>query len=284
MDFDVVPFVAGLHWIFVIDVRCTGDEKAKTTSINSTMTELPISTVLMSFDTTNYCILKFWLLALGGVAIFFAWLVLFTRCAGIWGLGVALSAPFNTLPTHIENTSTAAGPVDMTSSANKKSTGSAGLFYVDVWFALALMAAVDAFAIVINFNRSLIHQFHYFISLRMMSLAFVISVAVLLLSGNEHNNAQKSQHPAAVIFLCCVLYMVSIFATEKLHKLLPVRGTSATRGSLQEFSQQMCLFDLPWRRALLFAATNGVVGLVLTTLVPTEWSMLNPVVHITWEV
>jgi hypothetical protein len=75
----------------------------------------------------------------------------------------------------------------MTNSGNNNTADSASLFYVDVWFALGLMAAVDAFVIVINFNRSLIHQFHYLISLRMMSLAFIISAAVLLLYGNEHN-------------------------------------------------------------------------------------------------
>lgn len=146
--------------------------------------------------------------------------------------------------------------------------------------------AVDAFAIVINFNRSLIHQFYYFVSLRMMSLAFIISAAVHLLnSNNEHNIPHWARRSAVIVsFLCYVLYMVSIFVLEKLHKLLPVRGIGASRGSLQKFSEQMCQFDLPWRRTLLFAVINGAVGFVLTSLVPAKWSMLNPVVHITWEV
>ncbi|KAJ2966462.1 hypothetical protein NQ176_g10140 [Zarea fungicola] len=46
----------------------------------------------------------------------------------------------------------------------------------------------------------------------------------------------------------------------------------------------MCCFDLPWRRTLLLSAINGAVGLALTTLVPAKWSMLNPALHITWEV
>jgi hypothetical protein len=56
------------------------------------------------------------------------------------------------------------------------------------------MAGVDAFAIVINFNRSLIHQFHYFISLRMALLAVIIPAAMLLLYN-------KYAYPLGCVYL-----------------------------------------------------------------------------------
>lgn len=244
-------------------------------SIVDAMTGLPSSIVLRFDDIADSSILKFWLLLLGGVVVFFAWLALFSRCAKVWEPRTNSKNAFTTVATSSNTTH---------SDGNRDTVDSPDLLYVDVWFALALMTAIDAFAIVTNFNRSLIHQFHYFVSLRMTSLAFIISAAVLLLYGQEHNTSFLAQHPVAAFFLCCVLYMISIFILEKLHKLLPVRGLSSSNGSLQKFSEQMSQFDIPWRRALLFAAINGAVGLVLTTLVPAKWSMLNPVVHITWEV
>lgn len=222
----------------------------------------------MSIFNTHFRLLKFWLLLLSGLVVFLAWLVLFSRCAKVWEPSTNFENAFSTVP---------AAEMD---DSNNSPVGTS-LLYVDVWFALALMAAVDAFAVVINFNRSLIHQFHYFISLRMTSLAFIISAAVLLLHG-KHNS--RAQHPATVFFLCYVFYMVSNFVFDRLHRLLPVRGIGASRESFEKYCEKMCQFDLPWGRALLFATTNGAVGLFLTTLVPAKWSMLNPVVHITWEV
>lgn len=146
------------------------------------------------------------------------------------------------------------------------------------------MAAVDAFAIVVNFNRSLIHQFHYFVSLRMMVLAFILSTSAYFLHGNEHSAHHHVYRLAAAAFLGYALYAVSVLVLDKLHKLLPVRGIGESTGSLQKFSEHMCLFDLPWKRAIMLATVNGAVGFLLTTMVPAKWSILNPVVHITWEV
>jgi hypothetical protein len=213
-------------------------------------------------------LLKFWLLLLGGLVVFLAWLILFSRCAKIWGPNTNYENGFS-MPPVFEIDDSHNSPAD------------SGLLYVDVWFALALMAAVDAFAVVINFNRSLIHQFHYFISLRLTMLAFIISAAVHLLH-DKHNS--QAQHPVIVFLLCYTFYIVSNIVFDKLHRLLPVRGIGASRGSFESFCEKMCQFDLPWGRALLFATVNGVVGLILTTLVPGKWAMLNPVVHITWEV
>lgn len=213
---------------------------------------------------------KFWLLLTGGILAFATWLLVATRYANIWEFKDSHSnAVFS-----FSNIGTRRGGI--------YSTDDSILLYIDIWFALALMASVDAFAIVLHFNRSLIHQFHYFVSLRMMSLAFIISTGLLLVYGSEHD--RTSRHPVAVICFCLLLYLTLNIVFQQLHKLLPARGISITPGSLQSFSDQMCPFDLPWRRIILFAAINGAFGLALVALVPAKWSLINPVLHIAWEV
>lgn len=137
---------------------------------DSCTAELTVSAVLMSCNITQSGILNFWLLLLGGVLVFFAWIAFFSRQAKLWGPETNSENAFSTV-TH---------PIRSIDN-NINDTPPAALLCVDIWFALTLMAGVDAFAIVINFNRSLIHQFHYFISLRMMLLAVIIPAAMLLL-------------------------------------------------------------------------------------------------------
>ncbi|KAJ5634928.1 uncharacterized protein N7484_008241 [Penicillium longicatenatum] len=236
------------------------------------MAELSIAAVF-THVTVDACVLKFWLLLLGGVVAFFGWIVLVSRYAQVWGPSPSFEAAttFTTL-------------INMTNSSHYKIANPASLFYGDIWCALALMAAIDASTIVMNFNRSLIHQFHYFISLRMTSLAFIISAPFLLLHSDGHNSSSLVYHPLAIFMVCCIVYILAIFVTNKLHKLLPVRGVGASRGCLEKFSKQLCLFDLPWVHNILFAAINGAVGLALATINPSEWSMMNPLMLITWEV
>lgn len=226
---------------------------------------------LTSLEIADPRLFKFWSLVVGGVAVFLSWLLLFSWCAKVWRPSANFQDAFKPSVARFSDTASGANsPV--------------GLVCVDIWFALALMAAVDAFAIVVNFNRSLIHQFHYFVSLRMMVLAFIVSTAVYFLHGNEHSARHQVYRLAAAVLLGSALYAVSVLVLDRLHKLLPVRGVSASPGSLQKFSEHMCLFDLPWKRAVMLATVNGAVGFLLATLVPAKWSILNPVVHITWEV
>ncbi|KAK2592701.1 hypothetical protein QQS21_009602 [Conoideocrella luteorostrata] len=266
--------VGGLTFAMTADAGSPDEGRAGKDSTNAIKTDMSVISVLVSGDITNPFIVKFWLLLSGGVVVFFAWLGLFSWLAKVWELDLHLG---NILTTAIKVADTADG-------AKNDIAGSAGLFCVDIWFGIALMGGVDAITIVSNFNRSLIHQFHYYVSLRMMLLAFITSLAVHLLCGYDRQTPLQFHHLAAVFALCGALYIFCFIVLEKLHKLLPIRGIGESRGSLQNFSEQMCLFDLTWKRAILFAATNGAVGLALTTLVPARWSMLNPVVHITWEV
>lgn len=208
-------------------------------------------------------VFKFWSLLAFGLLAFAGWLALFSWCAHVVS-GTEVAQSFG-------------------ASGYGDSKDNSALVYVDVWFALAIMAAFDAFAIVLNFNRSLIHQFHYYVSLRMTTLAFVVASAVRLLSPSP-DRPLNIPFVAAVLLGCAAVYAVIFLITERLHRLLPVRGLGMASGSLDEFSDHISSFDIPWPRALLYAAINGGVGFALTTLVPSKFAMLNPIVHITWYV
>lgn len=87
-----------------------------------------------------------------------------------------------------------------------------------------------------------------------------------------------------VLSICAILFQLGGFILNSLHKLLPVRGIGESYGSLQQFSNSLCQFDIPWTQAITFAAVNGAVGFILIIMVPSSWSMVNPIIHITWEV
>lgn len=256
------------------DIRCIDQMPAGHLSLGRVVAGLSIPEAIASVVNSDFQVIKFILLVATGEMMFFLWLVPVSNAAEIWKSRTHFENPFTTVTRTFR----------VAYTGHTLAAKSASLSYIDVWFALALMAALDAFAIVINFNRSLIHQFHYFVSLRMMSLAFIASFGFLLLYDSEHNMPQQLWRPVGVVLLCCALYYASIVVPERLHKLLPARGICASRGSLRGFCEQMCAFDLTWWRALMLAGINGAAGFVITTAVPAEWSMLNPVVHITWEV
>ncbi len=72
---------------------------------------------------------------------------------------------------------------------------------------LALPAALDAIATVGTFNRSIIDNWHYFISVRMMALASIISFLVLL-SSNEVAVPYMLRYPAVVLFSALAMYIL----------------------------------------------------------------------------
>ncbi|KAK2763128.1 hypothetical protein FQN54_009764 [Arachnomyces sp. PD_36] len=226
---------------------------------------------ILTFDgTVDRRVLKFWLLLAGGITAFVGWVVLYFRCASLWG------------PEDFEpGTSTMASIINMFDKRNSSAVDSSDLLYLDIWFSLGIMASIDATTVVLNLNRSLIDGFHYFVSTSLMSLAFIISGAVCLLHSSKNTS---KLYTTAVLLSCLLVYLAIVFALEKLHTLLPKRGTSTSRGSLRTYSAHMSRFDLPWRKTTLYAAINGAAGFVLTAKVPVKWAPLNPVILIAFEI
>lgn len=154
-------------------------------------------------------------------------------------------------------------------------------YYIDIFLALGTGFSIDATAIVFNFNRLLIQQFHYFISLRMLFLAILISVSLPLLI---HYKSHRLWGPAAIIAASGSIYASFIIITDRLHKLFAGRRISARHGTMSEFVKNKCLVDMTWTRCLIAAVLNLWLYLFLVRVAPLSWAPLIPVIQIAFEV
>ncbi|KAL2839871.1 hypothetical protein BJX68DRAFT_271922 [Aspergillus pseudodeflectus] len=76
---------------------------------------------------------------------------------------------------------------------------------VDVWFGLALIPTFDAIAIVGTCNLAIINRWHYFVSIRMMVLAYLASIIVIL-SSKPGTTKFIYEHPGSVFMLAVAVY------------------------------------------------------------------------------
>lgn len=154
---------------------------------------------------------------------------------------------------------------------------------LDVWFALGLSTALDAITTVVTFNRPVIDNWHYFISVRMMSLASLISFAVFL-SGSETACHYASKYPIVALFTPCATYMLVGVALNAFHRPPSTRSSDLRYWSLKEYTAALARHPGPWRSALVSTAMTGGLGTVLTVLVPRNWSTIIPVITTGFEV
>ncbi|GES58553.1 retinol dehydrogenase protein [Aspergillus terreus] len=125
--------------------------------------------------------------------------------------------------------------IDQYSPQSHISPGSSRLTSIDVWFALELMVAIDAFAIATTFNRTLINKWHYFASLRMMALSSIISFASYLRGVGDRTTVSISRHPVAVLGACGV-HVLFGRALNHLPKPPPNTDANSYMSSLQTYS------------------------------------------------
>ncbi|KAI9927195.1 hypothetical protein ASPWEDRAFT_188323 [Aspergillus wentii DTO 134E9] len=200
---------------------------------------------------------RFWLLMLCSSAAFLFWLMVFSWMAGL--LSTSPPAP---------ETSILSTPDDQ------------GVpLCVDIFFALLASTALDSLAVVFSFNRSLIRQYHYFVSLRMAALAIIISIVVYLCPGSP---PLKS---GFIIFTGTSIYAVFIIITDGLHGFFPNRRISIRQGSMLGFTKHMRtgLGDISWNRSAILTAMNFFLYVSLTKVLPTAWSHLIPVIQLSCE-
>jgi hypothetical protein len=238
--------------------------------------------VLAFSDLTDRRALFFWLLEVTSMVSFVFWLTVASYMAGI---PVSFNPPgarhidgpgFNSFSdAMIANVPTLESSASLAENSLKQVS-------VDVWFALSLTVAVDAFAVVFTFNRALIRKFHYVVSQRMMFLASILSYAVL--SWNKEKTTFVSQHPVESLALGFAIYMLLGFALDMFEGRMPSHGVASRRGTLAQYSKELGHSETSWRRALFLTTMVGGVGLFLTMLISPPWSALVPVVHILFEV
>jgi hypothetical protein len=183
--------------------------------------------------------------------------------------------------TQLNNTSVF--PATVTSEETKDHAHSAALLCGDVWLALSLMAGTDAFWVVATFNHTLMKNWHYFISLRMMALASIISFC-LYIPSNWRKSTTRFQDYSFALSLSFLSYFIFNYALSRLHRRPPTTTTNAHFGSIQQYSDKMSRFSFGWSRALHVSAIICSFPTVLTMVMPSGWVTIIPLLTIPFEV
>jgi hypothetical protein len=106
------------------------------------------------------------------------------------------------------------------------------------------MASIDAIAVFVNFNRTLSNYFHYSIGLRMMFLAFIISISPLFSDSGMIWYISESK--VVIIIFCIVLYAAYRAILDKARGPPPFNSLSFGPGTLHKYTEAFYLLDMPW--------------------------------------
>ncbi|KJZ74369.1 hypothetical protein HIM_06179 [Hirsutella minnesotensis 3608] len=161
----------------------------------------------------------FWFLLASSSAAFVFWIVAATSLSKI--PLPFLSKPPIIVPAshHLRSTNSSTSLLRQTSPARNVVTGIERPLLMDVWFALSLTVAADAFAVVLTFNGALIRRFHYAVSQRMMFLASIFSFFVSRWNSLEPNFIVRYPLISASMGLVC--YALFSLALDRFEKTSP---------------------------------------------------------------
>lgn len=157
---------------------------------------------------------------------------------------------------------------------------SAAMLCGDVWLALSLMAGTDAFWVVATFNHTLMKNWHYFISLRMMTLASIISFCLYIPS----NWGKSTLGYLFALLLSCTTYFLFNHTLSRLHRQPSNTTTNAHFGSIQQYSDKMSRLSFGWGRAIHVSVVICSVPGILSMIMPSGWVTIIPLVSIPFEV
>ncbi|CAG7558683.1 unnamed protein product [Fusarium equiseti] len=177
----------------------------------------------------------------------------------------------------VNNTSTFPSTIPSTDTHDHAS--SAAMLCGDVWLALSLMAGTDAFWVVATFNHTLMKNWHYFISLRMMALASIISFCLYIPS----NWGKSTLGYSFALFLSCTTYWLFNYTLSQLHRQPSNTTANAHFGSIQQYSDKMSRLSFGWGRALHVSVVICSVPGVLSMVMPSGWVTIIPLVSIPFE-
>ncbi|CAF3446820.1 unnamed protein product [Fusarium graminearum] len=173
-------------------------------------------------------------------------------------------------------------PSVLTTSETQRHGYSAALLCGDVWLALSLMAGTDAFWVVATFNHTLMKNWHYFVSLRMMALASIISFCLYIPSSWGTKNSRLQDYSLALC-LSSLTYFLFNYALSRVHRRPPSTLINAHFGTLQQYSDKMSRFSFGWSRALQVSAIICSFPIVLTAIMPSGWVTVIPLLTIPFE-
>ncbi|KAE8378420.1 hypothetical protein BDV26DRAFT_292237 [Aspergillus bertholletiae] len=157
------------------------------------------------------------------------------------------------------------------------------LLYLDTFLALGFGFTLDATNVVLTFNRALIQQFHYFVSLRMLLITVLVSIVTHSFTQRPHE-APTTFGTGTVIGACGAIYAAFLVISPWFHKrFFHGRYISSGRASIERFSKRANLGGLSWTYCLLLTVPTIFLGFCLLMFVRGDWGMVNPAVLVASE-
>jgi hypothetical protein len=226
-------------------------------------------------------VLFFWLLEIAGIIQFIFWLIVALKVAAVPVCFNPLVARFISEPTlSLSSRATISNYIECEKEPHVER--SSQLISLDVWFGLGFTVVMDAFAVVLTFNRALIRKFHNVVSQRLIFLASMIFWTFW--SWNEGKSDFPIRHPILCLAGGFILYGLLGSILDKLEKGNISPGGIARRGTFAQYSKDLGQFETSWLHATFLTVMVGGLGVFLTWLIPAPWSAGLPVIHILSEV
>lgn len=227
-------------------------------------------------------VLIFWLLQIVGIFHFILWLIVASEVAAIPLCFDPLAASFISEPK-LGSISRATISKHFDRERKARVERSLQQISIDVWFGLGFTVVMDAFAVVLTFNRALVRKFHNAVSQRLIFLASII--LWIFSSWSAGNPGFSSSHPVLSLAGGLILHWLLGSTLDKLEKrTISSPSATARRGTFAQYSKDLGLFEISWVHAVFLTAMVGGLGLFSTWLIPSPWSFGLPVIHILSEV
>lgn len=153
----------------------------------------------------------------------------------------------------------------------------------DVWFALVWTTALDAATTVATFNRPIIDNWHYFVSVRMMALGSMLSFMVFL-CGRRRFTCDWRLFSIAALCAVGAIHKLIGFVLNATHRSPPTTHVNARFWTIREYTIALSRFPGPWKGALSATIITGGLGTILTMLVPSTMSSMIPIMTTAFEV
>ncbi|KAJ0415784.1 hypothetical protein BJY00DRAFT_317484 [Aspergillus carlsbadensis] len=153
---------------------------------------------------------------------------------------------------------------------------------VDVWFGLALVPTFDAIAIVGTCNRTIISRWHYFVSIRMMVLAYLVS-GIVILSGKPGTSTFIYENPVTVFVFALALYAAVGACLDYFRAPRPKQSMNLRTWTMSEYVRAMGSSNGTWSAAAAATAVTCGLAPALTITLPVEWLGVIPLLSIAFE-
>jgi hypothetical protein len=201
------------------------------------------------------------------LAVFLLYTAILYRLSSIWDRH---SPPPDTKPTS-------------TSTTDFNHADSSKVIAVDVWFGLALIPTFDAIAIVGTCNLTIINRWHYFVSIRMMVLAYLAS-AIVILSDKPGTSNYIRAHPIVVFVFAMAIYGAIGACLDYFRAPPPKTSMNLREWTISKYVRALGRSNGTWGTAVRATAVTCGLAPLLTITLPTGWWGMIPLISTGFEV